>query len=367
MTMNSSLDETRRIGHGPLREYCAALLRAAGLCDADALLVASSLVEANLRGIDSHGVARLPHYLKRIAQGSINTRPALRLDNLGPACARLDGDHGLGQLVMWRAAREAVALATEAGAGWVSVCNSTHCGALDYFGLEIARAGMVGLVFTHVDPMVLPFGSRKPFCGTNPICITAPGQNGEALCLDMATSKIPWNRVTNASLEGTDLEPGLAVDARGHDTTDPDEVEALYPAGLYKGSGLGLMVDVLCAMLSDAPYGPDIPKMYGDLSQRRRLGGMVGAIDIKRFVPLERFHRRVSELLQRWNALPPAEPGGEVLYPGQPELITREQRLRDGIPLPAHVVHAFDELGVENRMERPLSALLLNAVQPEIV
>ncbi len=367
MTMKPTPGEPRLVGHGPLREFCAALLRGAGLRAEDALLVASSLVEANLRGIDSHGVARLPHYLNRITAGSINTRPALRLDKVSSACARLDGDHGLGQLVMWRATREAIALAADAGAGWVAVSNSTHCGALDYFGLEIARAGMVGLVFTHVDPMVLPFGSRKPFCGTNPICITAPGQNGEALCLDMATSKIPWNQVTNAALEGTDLEPGVAVDAQGRDTTDPDEVEALYPAGLYKGSGLGLMVDVLCAMLSDAPYGPDIPKMYGDLSQRRRLGGLVGAIDIRRFLPLERFHSRVSELLRRWNALPPAEPGGEVLYPGQPELITREHRLRAGIPLPAHVVSTFDELSIKTGLEKPLTALLFETVQPEPV
>ena len=152
--------------------------------------------------------------------------------------------------------------------------------------------------------MVLPHGSKQPFCGTNPVCLTAPGEDGQALCLDMATSTIPWNQVTNAALDGAALAPGLAVDAEGHDTTDPDAVAALYPFGLYKGSGLGLMVDVLCALLSGAPYGPDIPKMYGDLSHKRQLGGLVGAIDIRRFVPLERFHRRVTELIQRWNALP---------------------------------------------------------------
>ena len=290
------------VAHGPLREFCAGLLAAAGLTPKDARLVADSLVEANLRGIDSHGVARLPHYLARMARGSINPRPKLTFESLGPAVGRVEGDHGLGQLVMNRAAQEAMALARTAGAGWVSVCNSSHCGALGYYGLQIAAAGMLGFAFTHVDPMVLPFGSKQPFGGTNPVCITAPGENGQALCLDMATSKIPWNRVVNAALEGAPLESGLAVDAEGRDTTDPNAVAALQPFGLYKGSGLGLMVDVLCALLSETPYGPDIPRMYGDLSQRRQLGGLVGAIDIGRFVPLERLPApggRIDAALER--------------------------------------------------------------------
>lgn len=347
--------ETKLVPHGALRDFCAALLRAAGLGDEDAFLVARSLVEANLRGIDSHGVARLPHYLARIAKGSINPRPNLTTTRAAPSLARVDGDHGLGQLVMHRAAQEAIALAREAGAGWVAVSNSTHCGALDYYGLPIAHAGMIGFVFTHVDPMVLPYGSKQPFCGTNPICITAPGEADQALCLDMATSIVPWNQVTNAALEGATLAPGLAVDADGRDTTDPNAVTALYPFGLYKGSGLGLMVDVLCALLSGAPYGPDIPKMYGDLAQKRQLGGLVGAIDIRRFISLEQFHRRVSQLIQRWNALPAAEAGGQVLYPGQPEILAKEQRLRDGIPLPAHLVTTFDQLSQQNRLAGPLS------------
>lgn len=327
-----------------LRTFCEALLLKAGLVSDNAYRVADSLVHANLRGIDSHGIARLPHYLSRIAHGSINPNPAMQSQHLSPSCARLDGDHALGQLVMWRAADDALALAKEAGAGWVSICNSTHCGALDYFGLKIARTGMIGLVFTHVDPMVLPFGARAPFCGTNPICITAPGQDENILCLDMATSKVPWNKVTNAALDDEEIEPGLAVDENGRDTIDPKKVAALYPLGEYKGSGLGLMIDVLCSMLSDSPYGPDIPKMYGDLTQRRRLGGLVGAIDISRFVPLKRFEERVSELMHRWNSLPPVATGGQVLYPGQIESNISQERLSRGIPLPEHLVKTFNDL-----------------------
>lgn len=330
-----------------LRTFCGRLLVAAGLAQPDAALVADSLVEANLRGTDSHGVARLPHYLARIAHGSIKPRPSPQFARLSPACGRVDGDHGLGQLVMQRATHEAVGLAREAGAGWVAVRNSSHCGALSYFGLQLAQAGMIGLVFTHVDPMVLPCGSRAPFCGTNPICLTAPGQDGPMLCLDMATSVVSWNLVANAALRGQTIPPGWAVDSEGRDTTDAGRVAALYPAGEYKGSGLGLLIDVLCACLSGAPYGPDIPKMYGNLTERRRLGGLVGAIDIARFVPLEQFVRRVQELLARWGALPPAQAGGKVLFPGEPELIAKARRLREGIPLPLPVIERLGQLGRE--------------------
>src|SRR5262245_50987328 len=327
-----------------LRDLCTDLLVAAQLEPDHARLVADSLVEANLRGIDSHGVARLPHYLRRLAYGSIEPRPEMNFVRLGPAVGRLDGGHGLGQLVMQRATNEALALARQAGAGWVSVCHSSHCGALDYFGLQIARAGMIGLVFTHVDPMVLPFGAKQPFCGTNPICITAPGQDGQCFCLDMATSVVSWNLIANAALVGEAIPLGWAVDAQGRDTTDGSAVIALYPTGAYKGSGLGLAIDILCAMLSGAPYGPDVPKMYGELSQRRQLGGLVGAIDIARFMPLEQVQTRVTELLTRWGALPPATLPGRVLYPGQPEELSKQQRLRDGIPLPAAVVAELEEL-----------------------
>ena len=159
---------------GHLEQFCSQLLLAAGLCEEEARIVAESLVEANLRGVDSHGVARLPHYLSRIEHGSIKPQPKLCFEKLGDSVGRVEGDQGLGQIVTNRATTEAIRLARGAGSGWVSISNSSHCGALAYYGLKIADAGMIGFVFTHVDPMVLPFGAKAAFCGTNPICITAP-------------------------------------------------------------------------------------------------------------------------------------------------------------------------------------------------
>jgi ureidoglycolate dehydrogenase (NAD+) len=212
-----------------------------------------------------------------------------------------------------------------------------------------------------VDPMVLPFGAARPFCGTNPICLTAPRAPSTAktslagaLCLDMATSKVPWNTVANAATEGVPIQLGWAVDAQGNDTTDATQVASLYPVGEYKGSGLGLLIDVLCAMLSDSPYGPDIPKMYGNLTEPRQLGGLVGAIDVGRFVPLSQFQERVTALTERWCQLPAAQPGTRVLFPGQPELIEQETRLRQGIPLGRQLLNEFaglaEQYGVPNTL-----------------
>ncbi|MBN1590549.1 MAG: Ldh family oxidoreductase [Pirellulales bacterium] len=347
------------VDHNVLRRFCARLFSAAGLAEADARLVSDSLVASNLRGIDSHGVARIPHYLRRLAHGSINSRPQIGTERRSPSTAVVDGDHGLGQLVMQCATESAVELAREAGSGWVSVRNSSHCGALAYYGLQIADAGMIGLVFTHVDPMVIPYDAQNPFCGTNPICIAAPRtargagdlETG-AFCLDMATSKVPWNIIVNACIEQVPVESGWGADKDGNDTTDPRSVVGLYPVGGYKGSGLGLAIDVLCSLLSDSPYGPDIPAMYGDFQERRLLGGLVGAIDIGRFLPPEHFFRRLDDLLNRWSAQPAKEAGGRVFYPGEPELVRQQQRLRDGIPIGEQTLRELDEAAAAHEIDR---------------
>ncbi|MFI4861145.1 MAG: Ldh family oxidoreductase [Phycisphaerales bacterium JB063] len=335
-----------------VRGLCARLLELHGLPTPDARLLADTLIESNLRGVDSHGIARLQHYLRRILGGSIEPRPDMRFEALGPATGRVDGGHGMGQIVMARATQEAIRLAGESGAGWVSVCNSSHCGALSYFGLQIASAGMIGLVFTHVDPMVLPHDAAEPFCGTNPICVTMPGRGGKDICLDMATSVTPWNSVANAAMEGVPIPMGWAVDRDGVDTTDAREVAALYPVGGHKGAGLGLVIDVLCGMLSGAPIGPDIPKMYGDYTERRRLGGLVGVIDVKRFVEIDVFRDRIERLLHRWGQVRPASTGGRVLFPGQPELETRAARLREGVPLGLNLIEELHKLADQHGLPR---------------
>jgi ureidoglycolate dehydrogenase (NAD+) len=345
--MAQIVSESVAIFADPLLEFVAGCLAKTGLLQPDAELVARTLVESNLRGIDSHGVARLPHYLNRIRHGSINPRPNIQIQHPAPALARIDGDHGLGQMVMHRATDEAIALARESGAGWATVENSTHCGALAFYGLQIAKANMLGIVLTHSDSMVVPHGAKHAFCGTNPLCLTAPGEAGEDLCLDMATSIVPWNTISNAAMEGVSIPGDWAVDAEGEPTTDPRQVRGVHPFGGYKGSGLGLMIDVFCSALLGSPFGPNIGIMYGDPSIRRHLGGLVGAIDISRFRDTGQFRATIAALVKQWHDQERVDPDVPILFPGEPELITRAQRLAHGIPLGIHLVEIFADLARE--------------------
>jgi ureidoglycolate dehydrogenase (NAD+) len=278
--------------------------------------------------------------------GSIVPRPKVRIVRSKAASVVLDGGHGLGQLVNRRAVEIAIQRSAKHGAAWVALRNSSHCGAMAWFGYELARAGKVGILFTHVDAMVLPHGARKPFHGTNPICVTAPGQGGELFCLDMATSIVPWNFVENAKLEGRTLQPGLAVDRDGVDTTDPFAVHALYSCGAHRGAGLGLAIDLLCSMLGGSPFGPHIPMMYGDMTQQRELGGLIGAIDIASFTSLPAFKKRVTHFMHEIRALPPMG-DAPVLVPDDPEKARTAQRKKDGILLPAAVYDELSALGSE--------------------
>lgn len=342
---------TVKIDAEKLLAVCKSVLCKQGVPEDDARYVAWHLVETNLRGTDSHGVARLPHYIRRLKAGSIKVEPQIGYESVSASLGLVDGDNGLGHLVTKRATEMAGDLAERTGAGWIAIKRSSHCGALAPYGLMLAERGMIGLVFSHVDPMVLPHGSRAPFCGTNPICITAPGLNGRALCLDMATSVVPWNLVANAATEGVPIPLGWAVDQHGVDTTNAQAVGALYPFGQHKGSGLGIMIDVLCSLLSGGPYGPDIPKMYGDLAEHRQLGGLVGAINIEPFIQSGIFRERVSEIMMRLAGLPTATGVDRVKYPGEPEEKTKKARMLEGIPIGLNVLVELNELGSANGCE----------------
>jgi ureidoglycolate dehydrogenase (NAD+) len=339
-----------------LRNFVYQCLQKAAVPDAHAALVSESLVESNLRGIDSHGVARMPHYLNRIRHGSVNPTPDLRFERVAAALGRLDGDHGLGQVVMSRATDEVIALARETGAGWVAVENSSHCGALSYYGLRIASAGMLGIAFTHSDSFVVPYAGVKAFCGTNPVCLTAPEENGEHFCLDFATSIVPWNTVANAAIEGVELPDHWAVDAEGNSTQNARDARAVRPFGDFKGSGLGLMVEVFCSFLLGTPYGPNIAAMYGDPSRKRHLGGLVGAIDIRNFRDVAAFKKSLTQLGAEWNAQQRKDPNTPIFYPGQPERSTRSRRLADGVPIGLKVCELFEKTGRELGVEWPVKS-----------
>jgi len=233
---------------------------------------------------------------------------------------------------MSAAAEHATSLAKNHGAGWVAVKNSNHCGALPFYGLKVAAAGCVGFVITHTDPIMLPFGSKEAFLGTNPLCVTFPDSDGRPFCLDMSTSIVAWNRILAARRENRPLEGGWAVDADGKDTRDPHAARALLPAAAHKGSGLAVMIDLICAVLTGMPFGADLPHMLA-VRETRHLGGHVGALKLASFGDDRALRSQVREYAERMRALIPLEAGASVKYPGEIEEARTRQYSAEGIPL----------------------------------
>jgi ureidoglycolate dehydrogenase (NAD+) len=314
-----------------LIHWATACLRAVQMSEADAALLAKALVQTNLWGIDSHGIARLTHYLDRLTRGSIKARPQTEVQRTGPCTAMLAGDQGQGHVIAYRANRLAMDLARENGIGAVGVTDSSHCGAIGLYTREAARAGLVGIAFTHADSIAAPHGGERPFFGTNPIAIAFPRAGAEPVCLDMATTSIPWNRVMNARREGHPLPPDVAVDAAGRPTTDPDAAIAVTPLGGagygHKGYALALMVDLLCGPLLGNPYGRHIPPMFADLDAPRRIGAFFIVIHPARFGGM-----LLPAVVAQMAADLAAEPGSPRM-PGDPERAHEAERRAHGIPI----------------------------------
>ena len=319
-----------------LSAWGTACLRAAGVDETDARSAAESLVQTSLWGIDSHGIARLPHYLNRIEHGSIRARPNIVVTPTGPCTAQVAGDRGLGIVVALRANEAAMQMARASGIGAVGVSDSSHCGAVGLYSRAAARAGLIGLAFTHSDSIAAPFGGHRPFFGTNPISLAFPrggrDSNTEPLCLDMATTSIPWNRVMNARREGLALPPDVAVDAQGEATQEAVNAAALRPLGGadygHKGYGLALVIELLCGPLNGNPYGPQIGPMYAELTRPRNLGAFFIVLDPLRFAGGATLAASLEHMARALAAQP-----GPVLLPGDPELAVQAQRRSDGIPI----------------------------------
>jgi ureidoglycolate dehydrogenase (NAD+) len=334
-----------------LERWSRDLLAAAGLEEDAAATVAATLVEASLRGVDSHGVARVPIYVERLRAGGLNPRPRPRVVREDGAVALMDGDGGPGQVAGVQATDHSVALARRHGVGLVAVRGSNHYGAAGYYAMRAARAGMVALSTSNSDPLVIPFGGRSPALGTNPIAFAAPLPEG-VLCLDMATSQVAINRVYNARDQRREIPAGWGVDADGRETTDPSAVAAAVPLGGYKGYGLAVRVEVLAGVLSGAGVAHAVRPLYGEPAEQQDVGHFHLALDPARLAG-GAFAGRLAALLAGLSAAPPGPGSDEVLVPGEPEERTARERVGAGIPLPRFVWDGLCEAGAAVGVEPP--------------
>ncbi|MBM7564821.1 Ldh family oxidoreductase [Paenibacillus sacheonensis] len=322
------------VKHAQLREWCIRKFVGAGVSERDAAVAADVLVHANLRGVDSHGVMRMPHYIDTIAANGLNVNPHMRIRDTGPVTAIVDGDDGLGHVVAEKAMSHAIEKAKLNGVGAVSAVNSSHCGALSYFVNMAADQGLIGVMMTNTDKMVAPFGGSAPYFGTNPMAFAFPAGDLPPIIVDMATSSVAYGKILDAIRQGKPIPPDWAVNEAGEPITDPALFSALLPFGGAKGYALGMVVDLFSGMLTGSPVGPYVSPMYADdLSERRKLGHFMLAIDIGRFTNAESYAANMKRMVQDLGAMPPAPGYAQVMLPGEPERRRAQIRLADGIPL----------------------------------
>ena len=343
-----------RVSAEDLEEFCLEALESCGVCPDVASHVAEGLVQASLRGVDSHGVRLLPHYLKAVKAGRLNPVPSYRFKQRRAGIGRLDGDHTFGHAAGAEGMMRAIQLARHAGVGAVSVYNSSHYGAAAYFALMAAKEDMIGFSFTHGDSLILSSGGRRPFFGANTCCFAAPCNREDPFCMDMATSVVTWNKILQVRNQGGSIPLGWGVDEEGKDTQDAHRISALHPIGGHKGFALSMMVEILCSLLSGMPFGRHIVRMYADpIREKRSLGHFFMAFDISSFIPLDQFKIRIRELMDEVRSEPPMDSGVPIQVPGDPEKRTNVERRKLGIPLGGIELELLHNLAIQNKLRFP--------------
>jgi len=326
-----------------LHAFCCRLLEAGGVPTASAALVSDALVAANLRAVDSHGVQLVPYYLKQLEAGNIDPLTEGEVVSESGGCLLYDGRNGLGYRVADICVNHAIRLSLEHGLGLVVVRDSNHFGMAAFWALRISAAGAVGIVMCNASPMVPPWQGKEGRLGTNPICMSVPGEPGRGWLLDMATTTVAAGKIYKAAYAGQPaIPPGWAMDSEGRPTTDTQAAfhGLLMPLGGYKGYGLAMMVEILCAVLSGGVMSTEVGGLR-ILERPMRTSQMFLAIDVARFMPAAEFRSRLARLVETVKSAAPAAGYDEVLVAGDPEWRAEETRLREGIPIPDGVWKAL--------------------------
>lgn len=341
-----------------LQSFAERILLAAGVPAGHAAIVAGSLVAANLRAVDSHGVRLLVDYVRALEAGTIDAAAGGTVAHESGACATLDGERGLGQVVSTHACDVVIRLAREHGLGFVSVRGSNHFGAAAYWAQRISAAGMIGLAFTNASPAVAPWQGRETRLGTNPICMALPCDD-DIWLLDMATTTVALNRIWKAATQGeTTLPAGWAMDSNGVPTTDTEAALKGFPMPLggYKGTGLALMVEILCGMLSGGAFGQEVggTRVAG---RPMRTSHAFIAIQVERFMPLPDFTARMKRLREMIKSSTPALGYDEVLMAGEPEWRAEAERRAHGVPISRAIWRELADLATRLGVHPPVTIM----------
>jgi L-2-hydroxycarboxylate dehydrogenase (NAD+) len=337
-------ESTLRVASDRLAAFITRAFVAAGMPPGDAATVASLMAEADLQGSDGHGVIRLVPYLKRIESGGINLTPDIRVVEERAGTALIDGDNGMGHLVMSRAAELAAAKARVAGIGWVGSRMSNHAGPASLYARMALPHDMIGLYFAVGSANHLPaWGGLDMLLSTNPIAVAVPAGEGPPIVLDMATTVAAYGKVKAKALRGEPMPEGWMIDRQGNPLLDPTRANEgfLLPIGGYKGYGLSLIVGLLSGTLNGAAMGSDVIDFNADFTSTTNTGQAIAMIDVAAFGDVAAFKRQVARDLRCSERMPNVD---RIWLPGEQSHEKRLAHARDGIPIGDALRRSLDAL-----------------------
>lgn len=349
-----------KVSDKSLREFTEEVFVKVGMSPEDAAIEADVLLWANLRGVDSHGVLRIPWYVGNVDRGIMNPKPNIRVVKETPATVVVEADHALGPVVTVFAVNKVMEKAKKTGIGWGFICNHTHQGAMGYYAQMASGNNMAGIVFVCAPPNMVPFGAKTAGISNSPITIAVPAKKHRVLFLDMATSVVARGKIWLAVDKGVPIPEGWALTKEGNPTTDPNQAAFFLPVGGPKGSGLALMFECISSVIIGNPLlephlmgqkaepqsdkQAEVKGSHPDAMPRHVQNSVVAAIDIGQFTDVESYKEHIDNLIDGIKGLPKADGFKEILVPGEPEEKTFDDRSKNGIPLPEGTIRNLSSI-----------------------
>ena len=327
-----------------LKDFCTNVLLKAGVRASEAEIITDSLICADLRGVKSHGIVRLPTYVERIERGILDPTATMEFENNSGAVSLLNANNGFGQVAGYKAMKAAMDIAKLYGIGLVGVKNSNHFGIASYYSMLALEEDMIGVVLTHSSPAIAPFGTKQPLLGTNPLSVAVPADKHKPIVLDMSMSVVARGKIRYAALTGSKIPLGWGLDADGNPTEDPNEAlkGSLVPIGGVKGSALSLIIDILCGILTDNCMTGEV-KTVTDMSGPAKTGHMFMAINISSFIDPAKFKQNIDKVIDKIKSLPPVG-DNEIFMAGEIEYNLAAKREAEGLPVEHDVINTLNKL-----------------------
>jgi len=339
-----------RVTARKLEDFTARAFQAVGISAPDSKSIAQLMVRADVQGSEGHGVFRLPQYIRRIKGGAVNIRPKIRVVREAAGMALVDGDNGMGHLVMRFATEKAIEKAQAAGVAWVGVKWSNHAGPASLYASMPAERDMIGLYLAVGNANHLPaWGGLDMLLSTNPIAVAVPAAEEPAIVLDMATTVAAYGKVKTKAQRGETMPEGWMMDRQGRPLTDPRRANEgfLLPIGGYKGYGLALIFGLLAGTLNGAAMGKDVVDFNADDTTPTNTGHAIIAINVAAFQPVAEFKKNVDVLVRDLRGSQRLPGVDRIRLPGEGSHAARADRLQNGIPLPAPLAASLRQLAVE--------------------